>query len=203
MSKRWTEAEWLKLNAMCYCQHGHEDEMPSGYLVHKQQHRRKLMPIHVYPGMTAVELTFEVAELWLHTPPAWAAHIDITLCPTSAELIKMAANRENQLLASSIHNLTKLIRAELQRQSWLMPNARKQFGVQLADVAEEDEVEAGLPSLMVDAKTSAAKEGARAPGKYLFPLASNRSKKVLPRPCRNCGSPLHYDRDCTSWRNRG
>jgi hypothetical protein len=71
------------------------------------------------------------------------------------------------------------------------------------DVAEEEEAEAELPSLTVDAQTSTAKEGARAPGKYLFLLASNCSKKVPPRPCRNCGSPLHYDRDCTSWRNRG
>jgi hypothetical protein len=32
MSKRWTEAEWLKLNSMLYRQHGHKDELPSGYL---------------------------------------------------------------------------------------------------------------------------------------------------------------------------
>jgi hypothetical protein len=77
-------------NAMCYRQHGHEDEMPSGYLACKQQHHRKLMPI--YPGATAAELVFKVAELWLHTPPMWALHINVTLCPTSAELIKMAVD---------------------------------------------------------------------------------------------------------------
>jgi hypothetical protein len=79
---------------MHYQQHGHEDELPSGYLAHKQQHCHKLIPI--YPGATAAELAFEVAELWLHTPPAWAAHINVTLCPMSAELIKMAADREDQ-----------------------------------------------------------------------------------------------------------
>jgi hypothetical protein len=107
MSKRWTEAEWLKLNSMHYQQHGHKDELPSGYLVRKQQPCCKLIPI--YPGATAAELAFEVAELWLHTPPAWAAHIDVTLCPTSAELIKMAADREDQLLVSSVNNLARLI----------------------------------------------------------------------------------------------
>jgi hypothetical protein len=60
------------------------------------------------------ELAFEVAELWLHTPPAWATHIDVTLCPMSAELIKMATDREDQLLVSSVNNLTRLICAELQ-----------------------------------------------------------------------------------------
>jgi hypothetical protein len=72
-------------------------------------------------------------------------------------------------------------------------------------VEEEEETEAGFPSLTVKVKAPAsiANEGARAPGKYPFPLASNRSKKVPPRPCRNCGSPLHYDRDCASWRSHG
>jgi hypothetical protein len=92
---------------MRYRQHGHKDELPSGYLARKQQHHCKLIPI--YPGATAAELAFEVAELWLHTPPAWAAHIDVTLCPTSAELIKIAADREDQLLASSVNNLARLI----------------------------------------------------------------------------------------------
>ena len=29
------------------------------------------------------------------------------------------------------------------------------------------------------------------------------SKRVLPRPCRNCGNPLHYNCDCASWRKQG
>jgi hypothetical protein len=203
MSKRWTEAEWLKLNSMRSQQHGHEDELPSSYLARKQRHHRKLIPI--YPGATATELAFEVAELWLHTPPAWAAHIDVTLCPTSAELIKMATDREDQHLASSINKLTRLIQAELQQQSSQVQGAHWQIRAQLANVVEEEETEAGFPSLTVEAKApvSITKEGARAPGKYPFPLASNCSKKVPPRPCRNCRSPLHYDRDCASWRSRG
>jgi hypothetical protein len=158
MSKRWTEAKWLKLNSMRYWQQGHEDKLPSGYLACKQRHHRKLIPI--YPGATAAELAFEVAELWLHTPPAWAAHINVTLCPTSAELIKMAADREDQLLASSVNNLARLIRAELQQQSSQVQGARRQIGAQLANVVEEEEeTEAGFSSLTVEAKapTSIAK----------------------------------------------
>jgi hypothetical protein len=95
----------------------------------------------------------------------------------------MATDREDQLLVSSINNLAKLIRAKLQQQSSQMQIAHQQVRAQLTNVVEEEEeAEADLPSLAVEVKApvSIAKEGARAPGKYPFPLASNCSKKVLP-----------------------
>src|ERR1700733_9518928 len=69
--------------------------------------------------------------------------------------------------------------------------------VHLASIEEEE-----YESLTADAKKSGATYDAKAPGSFPFPLATNRSKKIPPRPCRNCGSVLHYDRDCASWRNR-
>jgi hypothetical protein len=70
---------------------------------------------------------------------------------------------------------------------------------QLADVDKVDE-EDMLPMLTVDAKP---KNNLKASGDYPFPFTNNKSKKVPPQPCRNCSNPLHYDCDCTSWRNRG
>jgi hypothetical protein len=81
MSKRWVEAEWLKYGEMRYRQRGNENESPAEFLSRKQRHRRKLLPI--YPGASSADLAYEVADLWLHVPNTWAAHLDITTCRTS------------------------------------------------------------------------------------------------------------------------
>src|SRR5271170_2533070 len=120
------------------------------------------------------------------------------MCTTSADLIKLAADKDEQLQASSISSITRFIKAEIQRQNAQTAVPRRQFGARVADIPKEEEEE--LSSLVTDAKPL---PNVRAPGNYPYPLASNRSNKVPPRPCRNCGSPLHYDRDCASWRSQG
>jgi hypothetical protein len=64
---------------------------------------------------------------------------------------------------------------------------------------EEDD----LSTMIGDAKKPAPIENTQALGKFPIPLASNCSKKILPRPCHNCGSPLHYNRNCASWIKQG
>src|SRR5271170_1070876 len=120
------------------------------------------------------------------------------MCTTSADLIKLAADKDEQLQASSISSITRFIKAEIQRQNAQTAVPRRQFGARVADIPKEEEEE--LSSLVTDAKPL---PNVRASGNYPYPLASNRSNKVPPRPCRNCGSPLHYDRDCASWRSQG
>jgi hypothetical protein len=68
----------------------------------------------MYPNASAEERAFKVLELGNHCPTTWAAHIDTTLCPTAAELIKIATDKREQLQASNVTNLSKLVRAELQ-----------------------------------------------------------------------------------------
>jgi hypothetical protein len=63
-----------------------------------------------------------VEEIWQHAPLMWATHINILECHTVADLIKLATDKEEQLVASSASDITKLIQAELQCQN------RKQFG---------------------------------------------------------------------------
>jgi hypothetical protein len=82
----------------------------------------------------------------------------------------------------------KLIRAELQRQ-----NQRRFANAQLADI-EEEELE--VDTLNVDVKPATSKNVMKALGTYLYPLATNHSRKTPPRPCQNCGSLYHYNRDC-------
>jgi hypothetical protein len=103
MSTRWVETEWLKFQAMRYRQHGYDNESPADYLSRKQRHRRKLIPI--YPDAPAADVAYEVADMWLHTPSSWAAHIDVTTCRTAADLIKCAADKDEQLQASSISSI--------------------------------------------------------------------------------------------------
>ena len=148
------------------------------------------MPI--YPNASAEERAFKVLDLWNHCPTTWAAHIDTALCPTATELIKVATDKCKQLQASNVTDISKLVRVELQRQT-----QRRFAHAQLADIDEELEVE----TLNVDAQSP--KNNSKAPGTYPYPLATNRSKKTPPRPCRNCGSLYHYDRDCASWRKLG
>ena len=116
-------------------------------------------------------------------------HIDTVQCPTAAELIKIATDKREQLQASNVTDLSKLVRAELHKQS-----QRRFANVQLANI-EEEELE--LDSLTADTKP------VKAPGTYPYPLATNCSRKTPPRPCHNCRSLYHYDRDCTSWRKLG
>ena len=188
MSRKWIETEWLRFQEMRYRQKGHEGESPAQYLSRKLQLRRKLQPI--FRDSDPQLYSYEVADIWLHSPPAWAAHIDLEQCLTSAELIKLATDKDEQLQASrSISQLVKLMRSGA-----LGQNGR---AVHLASIEEEE-----YESLTADAKKSSATSDAKAPGSFPFPLATNRSKRIPPRPCRNCGSILHYDRDCASWRNR-
>jgi hypothetical protein len=147
------------------------------------------------------ELSYEVAELWIHMPSQWAMHIDVTQCNTSAELIKLASDCDDQLQASSINNLMRLIQAKMQRQNQQMPNPQRQFAAQIADLDEEPENE--LTAFVADTKNILNKDIIKPPGTYPFLLANNRSKRMPPRPCQNCGSPLHYDCDCASWKKHG
>ena len=78
--------------------------------------------------------------------------------------------------------------------------------MQLADISEGEENGAALsetPVLVAEPKAKPAKDSVKSPGNYPYPLATNQSRKVPPCPCRNCGSPLHYNRDCASWRSQG
>ena len=195
LAASWVEKQWVKFHAMRYQQAGHEKEAPAQYFSRKVKLRRILMPI--YPDTPDEERAFEVLNLWTHCPTSWAAHIDTTLCPMAAELIKVATDKREQLQASNVTDLSRLVRAEMQRQQ-----QRRFANAHLADIEEEDE-DFTLEGLVADAKAVANKSPAKAPGSYPYPTANNQSRKTPPRPCRNCGSPLHYDRDCTSWRKLG
>ena len=107
MSARWTENEWLKSHALRFRQRGFENEKPAEFMVQKLLHHRKLIP--VYADASDEAHSFEVLELWRHTPTAWTAHVDVNLCPMAAELIKTITDKEEQLLASSISNIARLV----------------------------------------------------------------------------------------------
>ena len=121
MSARWTENEWLKFHALRFHQQGFDNENPAEFMARKLIHRRKL--VLVYTDASDEAHSFEVLELWRHTPTAWAAHVDVNLCPTAAELIKTVMDKEEQLLASSISNIARLVRTELQKHRNSFPNS--------------------------------------------------------------------------------
>jgi hypothetical protein len=193
MSKKWIESEWLRFQEMRYRQRGHEKETPTEYISRKLILRRKLHPVH--PEAEAAIFSFEVANLWLHSPSAWSAHVDIEKCPTAADLIKLVTDKDEQLQASS--NISRM--AGLMCNGFHFQGNKPGLGAHVADAEQEEE----LFGLTAEPKNGAGKDNLKAPGKFPFPLANNSSRRMPPRPCRNCGSPLHYDRDCASWRNRG
>ena len=92
---------------MRYQQTGHEKEAPAQYFSRKVKLRQILMPI--YPDTPDKERAFKVLDLWTHCPTSWAAHIDTTLCPTAAELIKVATDKREQLQASNVTDLSRLV----------------------------------------------------------------------------------------------
>ena len=165
LAASWVEKQWVKFHAMRYQQAGHEKEAPAQYFSHKVKLRRILMPI--YPDTPDEERAFEVLDLWTHCPTSWAAHIDTTLCPTAAELIKVATNKREQLQASNVMDLSQLVRAEMQWQQ-----QRRFANAHLADIEEEEE-NITLEGLIADTKPAANKGPARAPGAYPYPTANN------------------------------
>jgi hypothetical protein len=89
---------------------GYEEETPAKYLSRKQRHHHRILPI--YPDSGSADLRYEVSQVWDHTPPTWNAHIDPTLCQTTAELIKLVSDKEEQLQASNTDQIQKLIRSK-------------------------------------------------------------------------------------------
>ena len=136
----------------------------------------------------------EVVEVWKNVPPTWKAYIDDREHYTIGELIKEAVDMEDQLILSDVGNIQRMIRNEVQKQVRLQTPAapKKYYNAHLADIPE-DEVEE--PTVTKEVLVSTPY---KAPDKYRYPRANNRSKKTPPRPCDHCGSPLHYDNDCES-----
>jgi hypothetical protein len=107
LAASWIEKQWVKFHAMRYQQAGHEKETPAQYFSHKVKLRRILMPI--YLDTLAEEHAFEVLDLWTHCPTTWAVHIGMSLCPTAAELVKIATDKKEQLQASNVVDLSRLV----------------------------------------------------------------------------------------------
>ena len=165
LAASWVEKQWVKFHAMRYQQAGHEKEAPAQYFSRKVKLHRILLPI--YPDTPEEERAYEVLDLWTHCPTSWAAHIDTSVCPTAVELIKVATDKHEQLQASNITNLSKLVRAEMQWQQ-----QQRFANAQLADIEEENEgIE--LEGLVADTKPVTSKNPIKAPGTYPYPPASN------------------------------
>ena len=80
-----------------------------------------------------------------------------------------------------------------------MPNSWRHVDSHVADTIDNKLETKGL---VVDSKPAAFKKPLKAAGQYKFPLASNQSNRTPPRPCHHCGSPLHYDHECASWKQQ-
>ena len=145
------EKVWQEFRALRFRQGGHEEETPAAFLGRKQQHQRRLLPI--FSDENPALCALEVGDLWLHTPTAWNACINIEDCPTAASLIKLATDREEQLLASSSNshsNIARMVHQEMQKLNVQSQGARRQLPSHLADVEEEPEPSKELPSLVAD-----------------------------------------------------
>ena len=93
MSIRWMEKVWQEFRALRFRQGSHEEETPAAFLGRKQQHQRRLLPI--FSDENPASCALEVGDLWLHTPTAWNACINIEDCPTMACLIKLLLTEKN------------------------------------------------------------------------------------------------------------
>ena len=104
----------------------------------------------------------EVAQVWNHVPPSWHTHVDHTLVETTADLIKLASDKEEQLQASSADQIQRLIRAELQ---WVQAGGScRPYATQLADISKGEENRAALsetPVLAVEPKAKPAKDSVK------------------------------------------
>ena len=103
---------------MCYHCQGQDNETPAEFLSHKLKLCRKILPL---TEAMVEDYAYEVINLWMHTPHEWAAHINTQDCATAADLIKLAADRNKQLQASSLSNLRNL--SEVSSSSRVGPQA--------------------------------------------------------------------------------
>ena len=188
MSVKWVEKEWLKFEHLYYWQRGHEEETLAEYLSRKQQHRCRILPI--YPNSTPTNLHMEVAQVWNHAPPSWHAHVDHTLVETTADLIKLASNKQEQLQASSTNQIQRLICAELQ---WVQAGgSRRPYVMQLEDISEGGEnvaVQSETPVLMAESKAKPAKDRIKSPGNYP-PFSYKSIMKISSSPLQKLQKPF-------------
>ena len=132
MSIRWIKKEWQEFRTLWLRQHSYEDETPAVFLTCKQLHWQRLLPI--FSNADPEQCILEVGNLWLHI---WNACININECLTSATLIKLVTDREEQLLASlptTSNSIVKLVRQEVQRLTTQNQGAHQQFTSHLAKV---------------------------------------------------------------------
>lgn len=89
-------------------------------------------------------------------------------------------------------DIQRLVRNEVRQLLRSTPTQpRRPYEARLADIPESSPTE--------DPVDTFVSEPYQVPTSYEYPRANNQSKNKPPRPCRHCGSPLHYDRDCESW----
>jgi hypothetical protein len=93
----------------------------------------------------------EVVRIWAHVPTTWHAVIDPNECCDIAELLKETGDKERALLASSTQKISRLIAAEVARQTRYTnaPGARRNYhSTHMADESTEgDEAAPDLPAL--------------------------------------------------------
>ena len=97
----------------------------------------------------------EVAQVWNHTPLSWHVHVDRVLVETTADLIKLASDKEEQLQASSADQIQRLVCVELQRAQ--AGRSHRPYAMQLADISEGEEnaaVHSETPVLMAELRLS-------------------------------------------------
>ena len=83
----------------------------------------------------------EVAQVWNHVPLSWHMHVDHTLVETTADLIQLASDKEEQLQASSADQIQRLIHVELQwAQAGRSQTSAKGKGLRLIELETKSRV---------------------------------------------------------------
>ncbi|KAF9516605.1 hypothetical protein BS47DRAFT_1390654 [Hydnum rufescens UP504] len=177
LGTRWYDKQVTIYDELRFRNRGHEKETPTEWLTRKVRACRVLHPLPDIPDPVFDSL--EVGTLMEHTPPSWRAYVDVDLCHDTDALFSRVKDQEDALLA--ISNLSN------SRQTEDIAN-------EVIRRVHEDLRRSRYRSPAMMASSSSLELS------YAYEPSDVRSKRKPIRPCRHCGSKLHYDYDCGSYK---
>jgi hypothetical protein len=182
LGKRWRENQWLNYHAIGFRLQGRTTETPSEFFWRKIRIRRIIHPAERDDPHYDAKEVISVME---NMPRPWPALLQTETIHDVAELVSRVRDIEDQLIAQSDIEL-------------LDPAAMyRKLTKHVESLIKEGK--RNVNSAAVSATRTPS--GFRSATSHTYPFSDFRSKKKPPRPCRHCGNPLHWDNDCTSYKD--
>ncbi|KAJ7165295.1 hypothetical protein C8R46DRAFT_1220425 [Mycena filopes] len=220
LGKRWQLKMNMELESQSFRQEGHEKESPQVFLGRRIRYLRLLAKLDEGGPM-------EVFLIMQKAPISWSTIIVVENVKSTGELYERVNEHEQALVevfkrstpnteTVTMNNLSSVLRrlGFSQNNSQSGPSNRQYRRANLAEADEpgeenqpervEDAPDEGQGDETIRQVYQILKKRQRAPPKGGYPFPKNdhvttKMGKAPPSPCKVCGSPNHWDKECPDW----